>query len=153
MHFGTYSPIQSPMGRLISGIFLWIGLLVVLFGVYCAWSYSEIEDELVPVEAIIERIDIRGRGDNRDYDVYVSYSYQGTRYDQVRLSWYNSGMEEGQRLALKIHPNDPSELVDNDGILVLVFGGVFTLVGGTFSIAARWDDLKNRFARKEEDLC
>lgn len=145
----TY-PIQSPQGRLISGIFLVIGLLILLFGAYTAHRYTQIEDELVSVHAVIERIDVTRRNDDTDHDVYVSYSYRNRDYEDIRLNWYSSGMNEGDRLTLQIHPDNPAEPVSNNGWILFFIGGIFTLIGGGLSIASRWDRLKEKFSKKEE---
>lgn len=141
----TY-PIQSPMGRIISGVFFAAGVLVLLFSVYLFHQYSQIEDELVPVQAVIERIEVRRRNDDTDHDVYVSYTYQGQTYDNVRLNRYSSSMDEGDILTLNIHPDDPDRVVTNGGPIALLIGAVFTLVGGGLSLAA-WRK------PKEEGLC
>ncbi len=146
-------PIQSPYGRVLSAIFLVVGLLTLLFGAYLSWQYSQIEDELVSVDAVIERIDVTRRGDDTDYDVYVSYTYRGTNYDNIMLNWYSGDMDEGEAITLNIHPDNPSKPVTNGGWVAFLIGGVFTLLGGSLSIASRWDNLKDRFSRKEEYLC
>lgn len=153
MRFGTHYPIQSPMGRLISGIFLAAGLLVCIFGAYRLWSYHQIESTLVPVDAVIARIEVRGRGEDRKHRVYVSYTHRGEQYDSIRLNHYNSDMDIGDHIPLKIHPDDPSKPVYNDGLFLLLFGGLYTLIGGGLSAAAWRDKLKERFSRKEELLC
>lgn len=144
--YTKYYPIQSPMGRMISGVFLVLGLLVCLYSVFLFWKHGQVKDQLVQVDAVIERIDIRGAGEDREHAVYVSYSYGGRTYDSIRLSWYSSDMEEGDRLVLTIHPDAPGEPVKNDGPTVLLIGGFFTLFGVVFSAASRWDDLKERFS-------
>ncbi|MBR7179024.1 MAG: DUF3592 domain-containing protein [Oscillospiraceae bacterium] len=148
--FTKYYPIQSPQGRLISGIFLALGILVLLAGVFLSWRYSRIEDELVSVQAVIERIDVTHRGDDTDHDVYVSYSYRGENYDNIRLNQYASSMDVGERITLQIHPDNPAEPVSNNGWILFFIGGIFTLLGGCLSVASRWDRLKDRFSRKEE---
>lgn len=148
--FTKYYPIQSPQGRLISGIFLALGILVLLFGVFLSYQYSQIEGELIPVQAVIERIDITRHDDDTDHDVYVSYAYRGQEYENIRLSWYSGNMYEGQHLTLNIHPDNPAEPVGDNVWMVFFIGGIFTLLGGCLSVASRWDRLKERFSRKEE---
>lgn len=152
IRFGFYKsyPIQSPQGRLIAGIFLVIGLLTLLIGGYLSDQYSQIRDELVHVQAIIERIDVTRHGDDTDHDVYVSYSYRGENYDNIHLNRYSSDMDAGERITLKIHPDNPSVPVDNNSWILFLVGGIFTLLGGGLSVASRWDRLKEKFSQKEE---
>lgn len=136
IHVEKTFPLQSKMGRLFSVFFLVVGLLTLLFSVYCFWSYNQVKDELVPVTAVIERIDVYRRNDDLEHEVYVSYTYDGTEYDNIHLNYYSSGMDEGDRLSLEIHPDDPAEPVNNNGLLVLIIGTVFTLTGGTLTFFA-----------------
>ena len=153
VRYRSWAPIQSPFGRMISGFVLVFGLLICLYGAFRCWAYSQVEDELVSVDAVIDRIDIQGRGDNREHRVYVSYTYQGTAYEDIPLSWYSSDMYEGAHIPLNIHPNAPSEPVDNDGLVALLCGGFLSLIAGIFSIISWWNDLKSKFSNKEERLC
>ena len=143
----TY-PLQSPLGRIISAVFLIAGLVCCILSITQFKKYDEIKDELVQVEAVIERIEVDRRGDDTDHDVYIAYSYRGERYDNVRLNRYSSSMDEGDRLPITIHPDHPGKPVSNNGPLVLFIGCVFTLVGGGLSVAAWWDRLKPRPAEE-----
>ena len=68
----TY-PLQSPLGRIISAVFLIAGLVCCILSITQFKKYDEIKDELVQVEAGIERIEVDRRGDDTDHDVYIAY--------------------------------------------------------------------------------
>lgn len=51
---------------------------------------------------------------------------------------------------MRIHPDSPSVPVDNNSWILFFIGGIFTLIGGSLSIASRWDRLKEKFSQKEE---
>ena len=147
----TYSkryPIQSRQGRIISTIMLIAGLLFCIFGLYKSSQYARQEDRLVSVTARIERIEVTGRGDRTRHDVYVSYTHEGKEYRDIHLNWYTSSMKEGKTLTLKVDPSDPAVPIGNHGPIILLAGGIQTLIAAILWVASRWDRLRGRFGRK-----
>ena len=147
------SKTHFPTEQMVACLFLTIGLLVCLLGVYNIRSYNQIEDELVTVPAVIERIRREGLGNDKKRRAYVSYSYQGVEYDEIRLSWYHSGMDVGDRIDLKIHPDDPSKPVSKGGGIPLFIGSVFTLLGVFFLHILRTNKQDNEFSYGEDRTC
>lgn len=141
----TQIPLNSPAGRKITAVILVISLLLSLFVLSRSREFDRRVEagELVPVQAMVEQIRITGRGEDREYDVWASYTYDGTNYENVELSWYTSEMEEGQPTTIYISPAAPDEPLTNSssifGYVVAVFFGCTLLC---FAIA--W------FPRKKE---
>ena len=118
-----------------SGIILWIvGIPFLLIGLFMGLHTKDFHEKAVEVQGIIQIIAIDRDGDETDYDVFVSYDYEGTEYSNVRLNSYSSSMYEGEEITLLVNPDNPREVeTENAGfILAAVFGSIgiiFTLVG------------------------
>lgn len=122
--------------NLFFGIFLavGIGLLAGSFAMFKSTSdFKKIADE---VSARIIRIEEYYDSDNDlRQRVYVTYSYNGTVYDDVPINFYSSSMFEGKEITLLCDPEHPKRLreasvVDFAGLILLIMGLAFSLVGG-----------------------
>lgn len=122
-HTNTYAP-DSPEGQRILRILTVIGVCTLLIGIVLNLAYFRIADELVEVEAVITKI--RDIGDDRR--VYVTYTCNDVRYENVPLSYSSSGMREGNKLTIRIHPGEPDDPVSNGGPIFLFIGIIFLTV-------------------------
>ena len=122
--------------NLFFGIFLavGIGLLAGSFAMFKSTSdFKKIAEE-VPAK-IIRIEDYYDSDDELHHRVYVTYSYNGTVYDNVPINFYSSSMFEGKEITLLCDPEHPKRLreasmVDIAGLMLLFMGLVFSLVGG-----------------------
>lgn len=119
----TYPP-DSPEGQRILRIMSWIGVLILVIGIVLSLAHLRIADELVEVDAVIT--EIRGIGDDRR--VYVTYTCDDVRYENVPLGYSSSGMREGNKLTIRIHPDEPDDPVSNSGPIFLFIGAIFLTV-------------------------
>lgn len=122
--------------NLFFGIFLavGIGLLAGSFAMFKnASDFKKIAEE-VPAK-IIRIEDYYDSDDELHHRVYVTYSYNGTVYDDVPINFYSSNMFEGKEITLLCDPEHPKRLreasvVDLAGLMLLIMGLAFSLVGG-----------------------
>jgi hypothetical protein len=129
---------------ILGSVFLIIGvLLLIISGLVFAIS-QKFYSVAQTTEAIITDIVVTRDIDNgRNYDVYIDYEIDGTKYDDVRIKYYNSSMDIGDTITVYYDPSNPSEVRMKMGsvivLLVLVpIGVVFSIVGILlFSIAHR----------------
>jgi len=67
-----------------------------------------------------------------DYTVYVTYTVDGKEYTDIPLDSYHAGMNEGDTVAIKYNPNNPSEIITAGSLTKLImigFGVLVILVG------------------------
>lgn len=122
-HTETYAP-DSPEGQRILRILTVIGVCILIIGIGLNLSYFQIADELVEVEAVITKI--RDIGDDRR--VYVTYTCDDVRYENVPLSYSAPGMRVGSPVTIRIHPGEPDDPVSNGGPIFLFIGVIFLTV-------------------------
>ena len=114
-----------------AGIILWfIGIPFLVMGVLMGIQEKNFQENAVEVNGIIDTIAIDRHGDDTDYDVFVSYNFEGEDYSNVRLNAYSSSMYEGEEITLLLNPDNPREVqAENVGIiLTAVFGGIGVLI-------------------------
>lgn len=129
---------MKDKGRFVNIIFIVfaaVGLIFMAVGILQVFAGSRFRQRAVEVRAVISSIE-RYRDSDGDisHRVYVSYSYGGNRYEDVRLGEYSSGMREGGEIELMIDPDNPENARTGFGIVFLpaVFGGmglIFACVG------------------------
>ena len=102
-------PLNSSEGRKISTVILVLSILFALFGLYRSAEFDRRVEagELVELQATIQSITVTCKGEDRKFDVRVCYSFCGTRYDNVKLSWYSSEMKESPSTTIYVSPADP----------------------------------------------
>ncbi len=118
------------------GIFAAVGLGLLIGAVFSIKNYSDFKAIAVPVNAEIVRIeDYYDSDDELHHQAYVSYSFRGSSYEDIPLSYYSSGMYEGKDIELLCDPVNPGRVRESapisiTGIILLVMGSIFFLVGG-----------------------
>lgn len=121
--------------NLIMSIFGLIGIALLIGGGFWLGSNIRYNQTAEPVTAVITSIETRRDSDGDiDYDVYVSYTYDGERYEDIWLNFWSSGMSEGENMTLYCNPGDPTSphSPSSDylgGALLLFMGLCFFLVG------------------------
>lgn len=125
-------------GRLVNLIFIIfavIGGIFMAVGIFQAFASSRFKQKAVEVRAVISSIEsYRDSDGDMSHRVYVSYSYGGNRYEDVRLGEYSSSMRKGGEIKLMIDPDDPEKARTGFGMILLptVFSGmglIFVCVG------------------------
>ena len=109
----TMHPLRSEVGRFSSRVMLGISLLLLLFCLPGLQEEYQLRDEIVELEAVIDRIEKTGTGEDARHTVYVSYEFQGERYLRIPLTYWSSDMEEGDVLTIRLHPDAPGEPRDD----------------------------------------
>lgn len=127
--------------RLLGIIFSVVGAVVLAMGLFL---YARDMRDFAAGEKVTATVDsvrvhqsysrTSRSGWTNDYDVYVSYEYQGKRYDHIRLTTTSGSMYEGQQIELLINPDDPGEVTPTWGPLFILallggLGGTFLIVG------------------------
>lgn len=64
------------------------------------------------------------------HEVFVTYMFEGERYERVRLSEYNSTMHVGGNIALLCDPENPEKVKTESGIYIAVI--VLAIMGISF---------------------
>ena len=104
---------------LIIGAISAVLVFILSFGIHQRINYSKNEHRFVEVEAIITEIFESGTGDDIDYDVYISYDFDGKTYD-IEYPKHNSSMDEGDLISIKIDPEYPGRLPQKGTALIIV---------------------------------
>lgn len=120
--------------ELVGGIFSIIGIGVLAVGIILILQSKAFMENAVQVDGVIDEIDIFNHSDDTDYDIYVSYYYDGKEYNHVKMNYSSSSMYEGEEIELYIDPESPTDFKtkEEDTFLKIffpAFGGVFTLIG------------------------
>ena len=105
----TYFPLRSPEGRFMCRVLLAVSLMLCLFCLPGLQEEYRLRDEIVTVDAVIERIEVTGQGEDIEYKVFVSYAFRGVEYKDIPLPHWSSDMAEGQTLSIRLHPDAPAE--------------------------------------------
>ena len=89
----------------------------------------------IETDAIITRIErVYSSSDDDDYEVYVSYYYDGIQYNS-ELHSYSSTFYEGKTIKIFINKDSPHEIIWNASkiyipVIFYIFGGVLILISG-----------------------
>ena len=130
--------------KVFSAIFLLVGIGMVIGGFVFRNSskkfYATAEQTTATIDTIHEYVSADTDRDIQ-HDVHISYDTQeGIHYSNVDLGWYQSGMKEGQTLAVYYNPNNPRDVRTQEGsmvsyIVIMIMGVVFALIGALFMFA------------------
>ena len=133
--------------KLIFGIFASVGIIFVIAAIICGINGNRKNNEYEHITGQI--VDIVHHGDN--YDVYVSYRFNGNDYDDIPINTYTSTMREGDDIELLINPDDPFKADSPTGTIIIVV--VFGIMGVIFAcIGIIPFVVKEKRRRKNEDL-
>lgn len=125
---------SSASTKVMGVVFILFGLIFMCVAVKFLYDNLTYDDRYESVSAIISEITTRRDSDgDKHYDVYVSYTYEGEAYTNIKLGLYSSGMREGGRYTIYIDPAKPYSPKTKQPVFVcfimLLFSGVFVVVG------------------------
>lgn len=118
---GRNNLLNSPLGRKIMRLYILLGILLILIGFIGTVYYCR----MAAADAAIDRIE-KTEG---SYDVYISYTYGANDYEDIRLGYWDSNMEIGKRISIRIHPDAPGKPISNAPLFLLATGVIFTSLG------------------------
>ena len=122
---------SALLRTVIFGAIALITAVVIMVGINTKHHYHETKDQFVQVEAQISRIKITEDDDGDEhYKVYISFTYDGKEYEDIRYGKYSSAMHEGDKLTVTIDPTKPERLPDN-GTLPIVLGSIFFTIASS----------------------
>ena len=140
------------------------GLFMMWLGFFVLFDNSAFEKNAEPVRAEIVKIDTYkvdrygkkpGTRDTSlskrtyeevEHDVYVTFTYNGELYENVKLHSWNAGMKEGDKINILCNPNNPQIIRPNDesfnlaGLIIILMALAFILFGGGLGAKMVLDD-------------
>lgn len=130
--------------RIVGTVFAVLSVVFLLIGIIAFVATTKAENSGDEIEATVTRIEEYSDSDgDRNYRVFVSYTYNGTLYEDVRLDFYDSSTYEGNTITLVVDPKNPTKVLKKGeaiffllifGFFFLVFGSIgFTILGVTAS--------------------
>lgn len=122
--------------KIIGGVFLLIGILIIAGGIYLKVSFDNFVKKAVKTEATITHIDYHRDSDgDTKHTVIVSFIVDNKEYTGA-LNYYDSSMYIGKKESVYYDPANPNHFKGSEnfiGNLVLVIMGVvFSVIGGSF---------------------
>lgn len=128
----------------ISRIFMAAGLFVLIIGLVSGIIGMNHIRRWDKVTATITKLESYYDSDDdiTRHTTYVSYTYNGADYYDVRLSEYSSSMFEGKRINIIVNPDAPEKISTGlgstiFGIMFYVGGMIFFIVGGVEYVQAK----------------
>lgn len=125
---------------LLSGVFLSIGVIFFVSGILWMVNILQFRSRAVEVYGQIERIETSWDSDGESSrEVYITYTYNGKTYNNVRINTYTSSMYEGKKITLFCDPYNSGRVELKSTlylapVLFIVIGAIFSLVGGWLSM-------------------
>ena len=122
---------ESGSGDKILWLFVAVGAAIFLAGAALGIVFIVQSAEYDETTAVITRIEeYRDSDGERARDVFVRYTYGGVEYEDIELSWWESGMREGDEITVLCRRDDPSvtrseTLVVVLPLILLGFGALF----------------------------
>ena len=102
---------KNPLLIIFYSIFFAVGIGLLIGSIAFFKSNSEFKEIADEVTAKIIRIEeYYDSDDDLHHRVYVTYSYNGTVYDNVAIGFYNSNMFEGKEITLLCDPDNPKRI-------------------------------------------
>lgn len=129
---------KNKVRSLLCLFVMFVGLGFLIAGIFTIRSHKRFMKNAVPVTA--EITDIQKQHDSNGEEkteVYVTYRYDGVRYDHIRLGYYSSSMRKGQSLEVFCDTGNPRNIDTKESFLTIVIvfftlGGIAFLLGSIF---------------------
>ena len=119
---------------LISTVLFIMGIILIVSGITYHIKNKSFMSSAVPITATIEKMESHTEWDgDKDYDVYVSFSYQDKNYSNKELGYHRSSMKVGDKLDIYYNPltNDVgSPDINNTSVrMFMIFGTTIIVLG------------------------
>ena len=140
---------------LIPVSFTFIGVVLFVVGIFWLTSSLRFMESAVEISGRITDIDsYRDADGDMRHTVYVTYEYDGKRYENVSINSYSSSMAEGKEISLYCDPDNPQRVQAGSMLyfgpaIFLGIGLVFTVVGGICLISIVRKSIRKRKIREE----
>jgi len=117
----------NNVSAMVSCIFAFIGVIFLMVGIFIGLSNEKFKENADEVVAVITSIEsYRDSDGDREYDVYVDYSYGGQYYQNKKLNMYSSSMYEGKEIDILVDRDNPGRISAGSGMMVitLIMAGI-----------------------------
>ena len=125
---------ENKLENLIWIIFAIIGVVFVIIGLVVFGTIFNYENKVETIGTITEISSYRKTNHDRTYEVYVSYTVEGKKYES-KLNSYSSSFYEGKKIDIYYDKDNPNKIgVKSLDLLFLIFPGIgliFLIIGGT----------------------
>lgn len=124
----------------VQTVFLIVGVCMFIWGVCWLISTFQFRATAVKVPGEITRMDSAYDDDGKEhFSVFVSYEYNGKKYEDIRINSYSSSMHMGKKMSLYCDPENPGHVEVGSmlffpSVFLLIMGAAFALIGGGITI-------------------
>lgn len=127
---------NGKVWMIVPGVFLIVGICMLICGVCLLMSALRFKGTAVEIYGEITGIESTYDSDgDRHASVFVSYEYNGEKYENVRINSYSSNMYRGKKISLYCDPDAPGHVEAGSMLffpsaILLIMGLLFALIGG-----------------------
>lgn len=158
------------MRKISSCIFVAVFGIFGIIAIIGAFKQKEDNDKFFEtakiVDGVIENIESRrvtsGTGRKKktrtEYDVYVTYTVDGMKYENVEISWYSSSMSEGDAIKLYYDPLNPRDVRDKEYEegqfpTLIIVGSLFIIVSVVYIVITMTGGFAGKGLKKKGIKC
>lgn len=105
-----------------------IGIVLLGVATFIAIRTHNIRESYDITSARIDEITTQHRNNatrrhksKRTHSVYISYEYNGQKYEDVYYKYYNSSMRVGKTIKVYVNPNNPKQVESGNYTLAIIF--------------------------------
>ena len=125
---------ESKFENLMWTVFTIMGLIFVAIGSIMAGTVLNYKNKVDTTGTIAEILTYTDSDENKEHEVYVSYTVNGQEY-KSRLNSYSSSFYEGKKIEIYYDRDNPNKIgVKSLDLLVLILPGIgmiFLIIGAT----------------------
>ena len=116
--------------KLIGGIFTALGAIsFIVLAILCV-NVNKFNKTAKEVTAVITDISYSRDSDGeRHGSAFVSFEFDGKEYNDVRLNYFSSSMNEGDEITLLVNPEKPRNVRVKGEVLYIILPVIFVLAG------------------------
>lgn len=129
--------ITTPILLIISIIFIAVGIIFINKTNNDKQYYRETSAVITSIDTYYD-YDEDSNGNvevEKEYDVYVTYSVDGTTYENVKLPQYKYSMEVGQTITITYDSRDPGRAI-NSAKMSYILSAISIVVGGLVGVSS-----------------